>query len=68
MSQIRKLGECGCISNDDKDILLVALKQRKDNLIRTYQERLLTDAKDRIEISLDNTEKMIGTIEKIPTC
>jgi hypothetical protein len=68
MTQIRKLSECRCISIEDKDVLREALKQRRDNLILGYEERLLPATKDRMEISLDKTEKMIKTIDQIPIC
>lgn len=68
MSEIRKLNECRCISTDDKDVLHTALKQRRDNLIAVYKDTLLPETKWQMEISLDKTEKMIDTIEKIPIC
>ena len=64
----RKLSECKCISNDDKEVLLDALSVRRDSAIRASTIVRLPESVERIETSLDKVEKMMETIKKIPIC
>ena len=64
----RKLSECRCISNEDKEILLDALNVRRDAAIRASTIVRLPESVERIESRLDKVEKMMETIKKIPTC
>ena len=64
----RKLSECKCISNDDKEVLLDALGVRRYSAIRASTIVRLPESVERIETSLDKVEKMMETIKKIPIC
>lgn len=64
----RKLGECRCISNEDKEVLLDALYVRRDDAIRASTIVRLPESIERIDIRLDKVEKMMETIKKIPMC
>lgn len=64
----RKLSECRCISNEDKEVLLEALNMRRDAAIRVSTIVRLPESVTRIESRIDKVEKMIKTIKKIPTC
>lgn len=64
----RKLSECRCISNDDKEVLLEALNVRRDVAIRALVIIRLPESIERVDIRLDKVEKMMETIKKIPIC
>ncbi len=64
----RKLSECRCISNDDKEVLLEALNVRRDVAIRALAIVRLPESIERVDIRLDKVEKMMETIKKIPIC
>ena len=64
----RKLSECKCISNEDKEVLLDALSVRRDSAIRASTIVRLPESVERIETRLDKVEKMMETIKKIPIC
>lgn len=68
VNEERKLSECRCISNDDKEVLLEALDARRDAAIRASTIVRLPESIERIESRLDKVEKMIKTIKKIPIC
>lgn len=64
----RKLSECRCISNEDKEVLLDALDVRRDSAISASTKVRLPESIERIETRLIKVEKMMETIKKIPIC
>lgn len=64
----RKLSECRCISNEDKEVLLEALNVRRDIAIKALIIVRLPESVERIESRIDKVEKMMKTIKKIPIC
>lgn len=68
VNEERKLSECRCISNDDKEVLLDALDVRRNAAISASTKVRLPESIERIEARLDKVEKMMETIKKIPTC
>ena len=64
----RKLSDCKCISNEDKEVLLDALSVRRDSAIRASTIVRLPESVERIETRLDKIEKMMETLKKIPIC
>lgn len=68
VNEENKLGECRCISIEDKEVLLDALNYRRDGAIMASTKVRLPESVGRIESRLDKVEKMIKTIKKIPIC